>query len=74
MKVDTITIEVLADGTIKTTTPKISGANHQSADAFLKAVEGHLGGPTEARRRVDVGTSLTSALHEHTHDGHSHSH
>jgi len=36
---DTFTVEILPDGTVKTTTDPISAANHQSAEAFLACVQ-----------------------------------
>lgn len=59
MKADQMTIEILADGTIKTTTDKISAANHASADAFLRDVARLAGGET------------TKAKNAHTFTGHS---
>lgn len=35
MKEEVINVEILADGTVKSTTPKISAANHQSANEFF---------------------------------------
>jgi hypothetical protein len=59
---DTITIEVLADGTIKTTTDPVSPANHASAEAFLAGITKLAGGLMERKKR-----------HGHTHS-HSHAH
>jgi hypothetical protein len=69
---DKIIVEILDDGTIKTTTDPISMANHQNAESFLREM-GRLAGGT-VKRIQKIGKSLTSALHKHTHDGHSHSH
>jgi hypothetical protein len=69
---DKITIEILADGTIKTTTDPISGQNHANADAFILAMSRLAGGTI--RRVMRVGADLKAALHAHTHDGHTHSH
>jgi hypothetical protein len=74
MKFDGIEIEILADGTVKFTTPKISGANHQSADAFLKTASDLLGGETTRTRRLDANQNLRSALDAHAADGHTHDH
>jgi hypothetical protein len=68
LKSDDITIEILKDGTVKFTTPKISGANHQSADGFLKQTAAALGGATETARRTGA------PVHEHAHDHEHHSH
>lgn len=56
---DTIEIEILEDGTIKTTTPSISGANHINAEnlmGFLATATGDKG----TRHRHGKG-------HHHTH-------
>lgn len=68
---DTMQIEILPDGTIKTTTDRVSQPNHQSADAFLREVGRLAGGNTVIKPR---GLHLHSALHAHTQDGHTHSH
>ena len=53
---DEITVEILPDGRIKTTTGQVSSGNHRSADDFLKLVNELMGGPVEeekiARGRV----------------------
>lgn len=61
---DTLTIEILDDGTIKTTTDAVSGANHANAEQFLKYIATLAGGETNRTRRGDV----------HSHHGHSHAH
>ena len=48
---DTMKIEILDDGTIKTTTDPISPANHQSAEQFLKQVTAFAGGDVSRQRR-----------------------
>lgn len=68
MQFDELVIEVLADGTIKTTTNPISAANHQTAEGFLKAMAELAGGETKREKRTD-------RPHTHTHShGHTHSH
>lgn len=67
---DTLTIEILADGTIKTTTDPISGANHQSAEAFLAGVTQLTGGAMSRQKR---GNRHTHA-HHHEHATHGHKH
>lgn len=62
---DIMTIEVLADGTIKTTTDPISPQNHQSAEDFLKGVSQLTGGEVTRTKR--------HAHHSHTHT-HQHAH
>jgi hypothetical protein len=64
MKFDALNIEILEDGTIKTTTDAVSGANHANAEQFLKYIATLAGGPTDRQRRGDV----------HHHHGHTHSH
>jgi hypothetical protein len=65
MKQDEIDIEILPDGTVKTTTPKISAANHSSAHSFMHSITDLLGGAKTAKKR----TGMTHAHeHEHTHD------
>ncbi len=61
MKEDTLEIEVLDDGTIKVTTPKISAANHLLADNFLKFVATLAGGATKIEKR-------TKSAHVHAHE------
>ena len=69
---DKMTIEVMADGTIKTTTDKVSAPNHSNAESFLLNISRLCGGITTRTRRIGVGAALHE--HEHTHDGHTHSH
>jgi hypothetical protein len=69
---DKITIEVLEDGTIKTTTDAVSAANHQNAEQFLREVATLAGGTV--KRILRVGAGLHAALHAHTKDGHTHQH
>jgi len=66
---DTLQIEILADGTIKTTTDPISPANHQSAEAFLQGVTKLAGGTMSRTKRHGHGHVHTHT-HEHTHEGH----
>jgi hypothetical protein len=63
---DTMTIEILPDGTIKTTTDPISPANHQAAEDFLRGVTTLAGGPATRTRRQGARV--------HVHNGISHSH
>ena len=67
---DTLKIEILQDGTIKTTTDPISSANHDNAEQFLEAMARLAGGETtrEARGGHD------HHHHHHDHDHHHHSH
>ena len=63
MQEDILTIEILADGTIKVTTDQISPANHLSADQFLKLISELTGGET----------TITKNRRAHTHH-HEHEH
>lgn len=74
MKQDTIEIEILEDGTIKTTTDRVSMPNHQNAESFLRDIGRLCGGVIKRMRRVMLGHSLQSSLDAHAHDGHTHSH
>jgi len=67
MKLDNLQIEILADGTIKTTTDQVSGPNHQTAEQFLKMVAQLTGGETTRTKRKE------SHSHVHSHErGHEH--
>lgn len=61
---DTFTVEILDDGTVKTTTDPISPANHQSAEAFLAGVTMLTGGAVQRTRR---GTARPHHHHHHEH-------
>jgi len=58
---DSMSIEILADGTISVTTDKISDTNHISADEFLAEVEKLTGGVRHTEKRKN---------HYHTHVHH----
>lgn len=63
---DVIEIEVLEDGTIKTSTNKVSMPNHANAEAFLRDMARMAGGEVERKRK-------TGHAH-HDHHGHEHHH
>jgi hypothetical protein len=67
---DVIKGEILADGTIRSTTGKISGANHQKAEEFLAMVARMMGGAVTRERAKDQH-GFTKG---HTHEGQAHSH
>jgi len=67
---DELTIEILEDGTIKTTTDPISGPNHQNAESFLKGMADLAGGNTKREARKDK----KHQHHHHHGDGHVHTH
>jgi hypothetical protein len=75
MKTDTMQIEILEDGTIKTTTDPISGANHANAEEFLRFMARMAGGETTRQRRTDAHHHHGEHEHAHDHDGeHEHQH
>ena len=66
-KKDVVKIDVLKDGTIKTTTDKISGPNHQSAESFLADVAKKAGGQVVVRARA-TGLPKQTHSHDQTHE------
>ena len=65
-----LTVEILEDGTIKTTViGSIDAANHDSAESFLRDVAKLAGGPTTREARDGA-----EAHHHHHEDGTHHSH
>jgi len=64
---DEFQIEVLEDGTIKSSTDKISGPNHSSAENFLREMARMAGGTT-------TRTKKPNAKHEHSHGHGEHEH
>ena len=64
MATDRITGVILPDGTIKSETGQISGANHSNAEGFFELLKGRLGGE-------EVRESRGQQNHDH---GHSHTH
>jgi hypothetical protein len=70
---DKITIEIKADGTVVSTTDKISALNHSGTEGFFTFLAGKLGGAFARRRRA--GAQHHEHDHEHTHEGgETHSH
>jgi hypothetical protein len=66
---DNIKIEILADGTIKSTTDAVSPENHTNAEAFMKLLASLTGGESHRQARGDV------PVHQHHHGaGVTHSH
>lgn len=63
---DVLNIEILADGTIKTTTDEVSETNHASAEKFLAILRELTGG--------EVTTTKRKEAHVHTHGKLTHSH
>ena len=68
---DSLGIEVLEDGTIKTTTDAVSGANHSNAEQFLAFIATLTGGETSRTKRGDVAHHHH---HDHSHGEHDHDH
>ena len=65
---DKIEIEVLADGSFKIITDKISAANHVGAEGLIKLLIAQAGG--EGTREIRKGHQH----HTHSHDGIEHTH
>ena len=74
MKQDIIEVEILADGTFKITTDKISMPNHTNAEGMLRSLCRRAGGVVKRARRYVMGASLKAALDAHCEDGHTHEH
>jgi hypothetical protein len=73
MNSDKLTIEILPDGTLKTTSDSISGANHDNAENFLRNIATLAGGKSTRMMRSDLPRAiLRKALEEHAKDGHTH--
>lgn len=54
MEIDKLVIEILEDGTIKTTSDAVSAANHDNAEQFLRAMARLAGGETMRETRKDI--------------------
>ena len=63
MEINELVIEILEDGTIKTTTDEVGTANHDNAEQFLRAMARLAGGETTRRQRTGIRISET---HSHT--------
>ncbi len=61
---DFVDIEITPEGVIKSTTPKISAANHSSANAFFATLVRLCGGETTTTRRTK-----STHTHAHEHEG-----
>ncbi len=66
---DEIEIEILDDGTIKSSNDMISGANHASADKFVADLARKMGGETVVKKKGKTGHAHS---HNHEHEKHSH--
>ena len=49
---DTMTVEILEDGSIKVTSGQISGGNHRSADELLEVMGELMGGEVDEEREA----------------------
>lgn len=65
---DQIKVQILADGTIRTETDRISAASHLSAETFMRESAKLAGGKIEIKLKHG-----TLGLHHH-HHGHEHDH
>lgn len=75
MQADKLTLEILPDGTIKSTADGVSAANHDNAENFLRNVSTLAGGKVTRTLRTDLNPhELRRAMEEHAADGHTHSH
>lgn len=65
---DIINVEILADGTLKIETDKVSGANHTNAEGLLRQLAQDSGGAVDRKRKA--------GFHSHVEHGKvvSHSH
>ena len=71
-KDDKIKISVLADGTIKLETDKVSMPNHASAEQFVRETARLAGGTTNVKGKHKHGH--TSHTHDHGEEEHDHEH
>jgi hypothetical protein len=69
---DTITVEILEDGTLKTSTDVVSAANHGNAEKFLLDLGRGMGGNVKRIRKGHTHTH--SHAHSHAHGSHTHTH
>jgi hypothetical protein len=75
VQADKLTLEILPDGTIKSTADGVSAANHDNAENFLRNVATLAGGKVTRTLRTDLRPDeLRRALEEHAKDGHTHTH
>jgi hypothetical protein len=66
---DSMTLEILEDGTITVKTSAISDANHMSADEMLAQLNDLMGGPV----KIEPNKDAKRMAHSHQH-GHAHTH
>jgi len=68
MSADTFNLEILADGTVKLTTDKVSAANHKNADELLAFLAKQLGGAQTTQKRGHTHSHAHEHEHEHEHE------
>jgi hypothetical protein len=68
---DTISVEILEDGTISVRTSAVSDTNHMSADALMEQLDTLMGGHVNIIPNEEELTS--SQAHQHKH-GFAHAH
>lgn len=66
MAEDVLTFTILEDGTIRTEADGISGANHASADAFVKGIDALLAGKVDVEQRRKHTHAHTTYVHKQT--------
>jgi hypothetical protein len=62
---DVLEFQILEDGTIKTTTGRISAANHKSADEFMAMLARELGGKAESQKKAATRPLMVHQNHVH---------
>ena len=58
---DEIAVEILSDGTVKSTTPRVSAGNHGSAADFFKLLQRTTGGEQTTSKRNKAHEGRTHA-------------
>jgi hypothetical protein len=64
---DSMSIEILKDGTLKITTDEISGPNHVGAEALLREIISLSGGKADKKHRHTFSAFGLKVSHEHKH-------
>jgi hypothetical protein len=67
MSEDVFFVEITEDGIIKSTTPKISAANHSSANEFFKVLSRMTGGESSSKKRIKTTAQTTAQTTEQKH-------
>lgn len=69
---DAIDYEILDDGTIRSSTGRVSNANHANAEEFFLFVEKLTGGKVERNQKKGTHGHHHHHGHEHKHEEHNH--